>query len=77
MPASVRPRVRLPANDEAGLPRRQLTVHDSPMLNRHLHLVFCVLGMKVRRGVIADVHLDDDAAEAAQLRHLPRPAGPA
>ena len=40
-----------------------------------LGFVAGVFGVEMGRGVVPDVHPDDDAGEPAELRHLRRRAG--
>jgi len=42
---------------------------NSQRLNTDNGFVFRILDMKVGRGVVVEVHLDDDSVEAADLRH--------
>ena len=62
---------------ELALARWQATTHDPSVSDGDLDFMFCVLGVKVRRWVIASIHSDDDAEEPTEFRHLRRPAGPA
>jgi hypothetical protein len=43
-------------------------------LNPYHRLEVAVFGMEVRRAMIAEVHLDDDAMESTDLRHPPTPS---
>lgn len=42
---------------------------DYTILDRHGDAVFTIVGMKVRRGVVAVVHRDDNPKKAADLWH--------
>ena len=44
---------------------------DSQTVDGDLSFVFTVFSVKVRRRMICEVHLDDDAIEAADFRHAP------
>lgn len=49
--------------------RRQVSCYDDVRANVYLCFVIAVLGMKMRRDMIAKEHLDADAKEAADFRH--------
>jgi len=51
-------------------PLRKLAA-DTPGLDLDRHLDAAINGVKMRRSVIAVVHRDDNAEEAAQLGHPP------
>lgn len=56
---------------------REITINQNATLNRKLSLVFTIPRMKMRWGMIAKVHRDNDAEEAAKLGHPLTPPSPA
>ena len=60
---------RRPLRDKAHRTRRQCARQHRQTVDGDSSLEFCVLCVKMRRGVIRELHLDHDAVEAADLRH--------
>ncbi len=58
-----------PLNYESYRTRRQVAGEDGQVANIDQRKIAAVLGMEVRRIVIVEEHLDDDAEEPADLRH--------
>ena len=71
-----RQEVRLPLSGprehQPGLTRRQAAFHDAPVSNGDLDFVPGVRGVEMSRGMVPDMHPDDDSEESAKLRHLRR-----
>lgn len=63
---------RRPFRYETDRSRRKRTGDHRPTVNADDRDVFRIERVKVWRVVVADVHPDDDAVEARDLRHSPR-----
>ena len=62
---------RCPFGDESHGTRRQLPRDERQAVDGDPSFVFSVFSVKVRGRVIGEVHLDDNAVEAADFRHEP------
>jgi hypothetical protein len=61
-----------PLSDEAHRPSGEIAREYGPCVDGDARLELRVFGVKMRRRMVAEVHLDHDAVEPAELRHPPR-----
>jgi hypothetical protein len=61
--------LRSPLDDHPKHSRRNVTADNNQRLNINDCFVLTLLGVKMRRHVVAKIHLNADAKEPANLRH--------